>query len=219
MAIKILISGFENTGKSTLVSKLEDSLIINCDKKDFAFQTLHTNKQDYKGLDDFKKFCNEKILAYKNKYNKLPKYVVIDTITQLYGSMTNYNSSVYKGFNIHSQNESDTLGINEYLEQLVSKGINIVISAHTKYNSDTGRYEIPSQGKFRDSGSWLSIVNEAIHISRDEENHLVHLKSKSLPVRSLIDWDKDSVNFNDFDINEYCSKIISVQAENEKFLI
>ena len=43
MAVKLLITGFENTGKSTLASKIENALIINCDGKSFNFKTFFFN--------------------------------------------------------------------------------------------------------------------------------------------------------------------------------
>ena len=79
MAIKLLISGFENSGKTTLISGLEDALIINCDKKKFSGKVAHANYEEWMGIDHFSKFVNTKISNYKTKFNKLPTFVVFDT--------------------------------------------------------------------------------------------------------------------------------------------
>ena len=56
MAVKLLITGFENTGKSTLASKIENALIINCDGKSFNFKTPHSENKKKKKKKEIKKF-------------------------------------------------------------------------------------------------------------------------------------------------------------------
>lgn len=217
MAIKVLISGYENTGKTTLISKIKDALIINCDKKAFSCKVLHSNFTEYTGLNSFKEFVNGKIKAYKEKNKSLPKYLVIDTVTHLYMTMTAYNSQAYQGFTIHNMNNTETIGLNDYLELLCSKGISIIVVAHTKVDDKTNRHIIPAQGNFKDSGSFLSIVNEAIFIERGSDSHLVWLKSDKFPVRSLAEHKNDYVDFNKFDVNEYLEQISSIQQEADEY--
>ena len=50
-AIKLLISGFENTGKSTTASKIEDAMVINFDRKEYGFAVPHMNITEYTGID------------------------------------------------------------------------------------------------------------------------------------------------------------------------
>lgn len=217
MAIKILISGYENTGKTTLISQIKDALIINCDKKAFSCKVLHANFTDWTGLNSFKEFVNSKIKAYKEKNKSLPKYLIFDTVTHLYMAMTAYNSSAYQGFTIHNTNNAETIGLNDYLELLTQKGISIVIVAHTRVDDKTNRHVIPAQGNFKDSGSFLSIVNEAIFIERGTDSHLIWLKSTKFPVRSLANHENDFVDFNQFDVNEYLDKISKVQQEANEY--
>lgn len=219
MAIKILISGFENTGKTTLISKIKDGFIINCDLKDFNYPIPHTNLKDWKGFQTFEQFINSKIKAYKEKNGgKLPKYVIFDTITQLYMHLIDFNSKTYKGFDQHSQNQADQLSINNYIEKtLIGNGINVIVVAHARLNKEN-RISIPAQGIFEKSGSWLSIVNEAIFIERNQDEHLIHLKSDYLPARSLMDYEANVVDMKSFDINVHLGKLEKVAKEaKEKY--
>lgn len=224
MAIKALISGYENTGKSTLASKIKDSLIINCDNKEFTLETIHATYNKWLGSKDFTDFVNSKIVAYKEKFNELPKVVVFDTITHLYGNMTNFHNNTLQGFNIHSANERETKAINSYINDvLIARGINVIVVAHTRIDEKTDKHTIPASGSFRNEGSWLSIVNEAVYIERglNKEKNMVHtvwLKSDGrYPVRSLIDYKEDCVDFDSFDPNKWIDNITHVVDTASKF--
>lgn len=218
MAIKVLISGYENTGKTTLISKIQNALVINCDSKEFSIdKVVYSDYKNYTGLQDFMQFTFDKIKLYKSKFNKFPKYIVFDTITHLYAKMIQFNSKKFKGFEIHSTNNLETMELNNFLEVIISKDINVIIVAHTKVDEKTGKHIIPSQGNFKDCGSFLSICNEAIFIERSLDNHLIHLKSNFLPVRSLYQWEQESIPFNEFNINDYLEKITQLKIETEKF--
>jgi len=147
-AVKLLVSGYEASGKSTITSTIKDALVINFDRKEYSFAIPHANFKDYEGMDSVIKFVNEKIAAYKKKNNDtLPKVVVFDTVTQMYTAMVGYNSKKYSGFAIHSQNNIDTITFNEYIEKvLMVSGISVVIVAHTIVDTDSGRHIIPANG-------------------------------------------------------------------------
>ena len=217
MAIKILISGYENTGKTTLISKINDALIINCDAKEFSIPVMHTNFNQWDGLKSFTDFCNDKIVAFKKAKGELPKFVVIDTISQLYMQLTRWNSNHFRGFDIHTQNNTDTLGLNTYFEKLIEKGISVIVVSHTMVDDKTSKHIIPAQGQFQKVGSFLSIVNEAIFIERSPDVHRIWLKTDKFPVRSLIEHNEENVNFNDFDINTYLEKVVNAKNESDKF--
>ena len=222
----LLVVGYENTGKSMLGSKLKDSLIINCDHKAYMFDAIHSNYSKWGGIDDFKSFINGKIVAYKEKFGSLPKNVAIDTITHLYNSMIKYNSEKYtNGFKAMEENNQNVIDIADYFRVLNSKGINVVIFAHTKIDQKTDQFTVPAQGSFRDSGSWQSFVSESIFISRDRENHLVVLKDASnrcvrTNLKEINESDEAivSVAFNEFDINKHIDRIASSVPNEAKEL-
>lgn len=223
-ATSFLVVGFENSGKSTLSATIQNALVINCDHKTYNFDQIHSNYSKWNGIDDFRAFVNEKVIAYKEKFGKLPESVVIDTITHLYNTMIKYNSEKYptNNFKAMEKNNEDIIDVADYFKLLNSKGINVIIMAHTKVDQKTDRFTVPAQGSFRDSGSWQSFVSESIFIERDKETHRVVLKDPSNAcVRSNL---KEIVNnaenvitvpFKDFDINVHLNKIQENISENK----
>lgn len=207
MSIKVLVSGYENTGKTTLISKLDDALLINCDNKSYNGSLPFAKYNDYKGIEDFKKFVNSKIKLYKEKYKKLPKFLIIDTVTHLYTNMVAYCNRAFRGFDIHKNLNTDTLELNKYIEDtLLANNINVVIVAHCIVDQKTDKHTIYANGSFKDSGSWLSVVQEALYIERSKDVHKVHIKSDYLPARSLLEWkeyEDGNVDFNEFDFKNY----------------
>lgn len=211
MAVKILITGFENTGKSTLASKVNQALIINCDGKQFNFKVPHSNLPNWKGYKDFEKFVISKILTYKEKFKELPKTIIFDTITHLYLDITTYNKRVYSGYDIHSQNNDDAQAINEFIENKLirDKGINVILMAHTTIEPKTGRFSIPAQGQFAKAGGFVSFVDESMYIDRGEEHLIVLKDSTNAVVRSNLEYKEDKmfVDFNTFDINKHIASL------------
>lgn len=217
--IKFLISGFECSGKSTLASKLNDSLVINFDKKEYGFKVPHVNLKDYTGLSETIAIINDKIKAYKDKFSKLPKFIVFDTLTQFYTSMSGFNSKKYTGFNIHSQNNSDTIEFNNYIENvLIPNGISVIAIAHTMIDSDTGRFIIPAQGQFAKNGSWLSIVNDSIFIDKSSGKLVVHFKGLKYPARTTLEL-PEKVSMEEYDINEHLDKLINSKIEAAEYIL
>ena len=90
--VKLLVAGYESSGKSTITSKVENALVINFDKKEYGFSVPHANFKKYEGIDSVIDFINEKISSYKEKFGKFPDFIILDTITQLYAAKSNYNS-------------------------------------------------------------------------------------------------------------------------------
>jgi len=97
MAIKLLVSGFEASGKSTITAGIENALVFNIDRKEYGFKVPHANITEYAGMNAVLDTISEKIETYQNKFSKLPSTVVFDTVTQLYTAMQGYNSTKYKG--------------------------------------------------------------------------------------------------------------------------
>jgi len=156
--IKLLVSAFESSGKSTLTSRLTDVLVINFDHKEYSFKVPHANLKEYEGMDKLLEDISSKVTGYKEKFGKLPATVVFDTVTQMYSSMQKYNADKYKGFDIHSNNNRDTLAFNDFIENvIIPSGINAVIVAHSSYDEATARHIIPATGAFAKAGSWLSV--------------------------------------------------------------
>lgn len=224
-ATTLLIVGFENSGKSTLGARINDALVINCDHKTYNFNQAHSNYIDWKGFDDFRAFVNEKIKKYKEKKGSLPRVVVFDTITHLYNTMIKYNSknNPSNNFKAMEKNNEDVIDIAEYVRQINSAGINVVVMAHTKVDPKTDRFTVPAQGSFRDSGSWQSFVSESIFINRDADTHTVTLKNPAnacvrTNIKRIINDEENiiQVPFSEFDVNSHIDEIIANIAETKE---
>lgn len=219
-AIKLLICGFESSGKSTIASQLDDVLVFNFDHKEYGFKVPHVNVKDYNGLDEMIGLITEKIEQYKDKLGKYPKTVVFDTMTQFYSSMQQYNGTKYKGFEEHKQNNQDTLTFNKFIEDsLIPSDINVIIVAHTIFDESTSRYIIPATGAFAKAGSWLSVVNESIYIEKKSNKLIIHTNSLKYPCRSTLADIKTGVNSEEYSLQVHIDALTSVKLESEEFLI
>lgn len=220
MAIKLLISGFENTGKSTLASKIENAMVVNFDRKEYGFAVPHMNITEYHGIDHLVATINDKLGVYQEKMGKLPETVVLDTVTQFYSTMQSFNDNAYKGFDIHKNNNRDTLNLNAYVEDvLIANGVNVVIVAHTIFDADTARHIIPATGQFGKAGSWMSVTNEAIFIEKKAANYIIHQKSMKFPCRTTLSDLEDSVDGKDYDVNAHIAKLVASKVEAQEFTL
>jgi hypothetical protein len=218
MAIKLLVSGFENTGKSTLVAGIQNAMVINFDRKEYAFKVPHINVTAYSGIDNLVDTINQKLGAYKEKMGKLPETIIFDTVTQFYSAMQAYNDNNFKGFDIHKNNNRDTLNLNAYIEDvLIANNINVVIVAHTTFDADTARHTIPATGQFGKAGSWMSVTNEAIFIEKKTGKYIIHQKSMKFPCRTTLTDLEDSLESTQYDINKHIAKLTASKVEAEEF--
>ena len=129
-SIKLLVSAYESSGKSTLTSTIKDALVINFDRKEYGFNVPHANFTNYEGMGSVINFINEKIKKYKESFNTLPKVVVLDTVTQLYSAMARYNGNKYT-FTIRFDKSSYSLlgkdnWVLKQLQQSNRKGFEII---------------------------------------------------------------------------------------------
>lgn len=219
-AVKVLVCGFESSGKSTVASKLDDVLVFNFDHKEYGFKVPHVNIKDYDGLDNMIALITDKIEAYNEKMGKYPKNIVLDTMTQFYSSMQQYNGSKYKGFEEHKHNSLDTLSFNKFIEDsLIPSGINVVIVAHTIYDDATARHIIPATGAFAKAGSWLSVVNEAIFVEKKANKLTVHTNNLKYPCRSTLEDIETGISTDNYSLQDHINTLNSVKLEAAEFIL
>lgn len=219
-AVKLLICAFENSGKSTITSGIDDALVINFDRKEYSFKVPHVNVPTFAGMDNLEDMLNSKIEKYQETFGKLPQTVVLDTVTQFYTAMTKYNGEKYNGFDIHSNNNKDTLSLNGYIEDvLIANGVNVVIVAHTVFDVETARHIIPASGQFAKAGSWLSVVNDSVFIEKKSGKLIVHQKSMKFPARTTIADIEASVPVEQYDINDHIAVLTGAKVEAAEFCL
>ena len=214
--VKFGIIATENSGKTVLVSKLKDALVMSTDNKAFKGKVAHFRYNNYEGIDSFIDTCTAKLEAYKEKYEDYPRTFVIDSVTHLQNNMEKYANDKFTGFTIWSTLGKEILAINDFLEDIIANGINVIITAHTQYDPDTQKYKINSPGAFGKNGSWLSVLDEAIFIEVKANKRIVHFKTMKFPCRSLQDL-PDSMDLNDFDINKHIEVLENVAEESQEW--
>ena len=217
--VKILYTGLECTGKTTLTKDLEDAMVIGVDNKPYPYSIPHYEIREYDGIVDFKKTLVEKIKSYKEKKGKLPRTVILDTVTKMYELIYLWAEENYKGFDVHNAISKDTLRLNSVLENmLINKGINLVIVAHVQFDQNTGRFVVPATGKFKDSGSWLSVVDEASYIHILGTERMISHNEVKFPCRSTVDGMK-TTPVDKYDINEHMSMLEAKASDHADNLL
>lgn len=220
MAVKFLVSAFEKSGKSTITSQLRSPLVINLDQKEYGFKVPHVNIKEYLGMDALLETIAEKLQAYKDKFGKYPENLIFDTVTQMYSAMQKYNSDKYKGFDVHSKNNQETMAFNQFIEQqLLPAGINVIIVAHTLYDEATSRHIIPATGAFAKAGSWTSVVNDSIFVEVKSNRLVVHLKGLKYPARTTLTDLPDSIPVEEYSLQDHLDQLSAKSVEFEDYIL
>ena len=153
MSAKILVSGLSNSGKTTLLSKLTNVLVIAIDGKRYPFPQPHVNVTDFNNIDEFINLINDKIGAYHAKFGEYPKTIAIDSVSRVFETIANNCNTKFNGFTIYSEISKDVAKFVNYIEStLVSNGVNVVIVSHAIFDADTNRYQLVAQGSFAKMG-------------------------------------------------------------------
>jgi ASC-1-like (ASCH) protein len=174
----------------------------------------------------FKKLKNEltlKMLKYRKVYGKLPRTVVLDTATGYYGIMQKYTEYLHRNnnntFAVHASNIEEINGLNDLLDTVfLNNGINVIIVAHVTFDEKLDSYIIKTSGQFDKNGSFLSVVDNAIFLSIDGDERVVHHKTLGLPCRTtLYDELPELEGLSSYDINKHIEMIEGIQSVAEEF--
>ena len=147
-AFKFLISSLSNAGKTTLTCNLEDTLVISHDGKRYPWAVPHVNVGPFVKASDFVALVTEKIQAYETKYGKLPKRVVIDTVSKIFDTLMDSCNVRFKGFEIYSQLNKEIHEITNFIEEtLITAGISVILLSHATWKEEDGQYSLVGKGK------------------------------------------------------------------------
>ena len=217
--VKFLIIAKEAVGKTSLAATLEDALVVSTDNKAFTGKVPHFRVSEYEGLKNLEETIVSKVEAYQAKFGKLPRNLVIDSVTHLANNIERYANEKFTGFNVYSNLGKDILAFNHFLEtQVIPAGMNVVLTSHCQFNSDTGRYEIASPGQFGKNGSWLSVVDNSIFIEIKGNKRIVHTNSMKFPARSNINM-VESIDMKDYNINDHIGELEKASTESADYEI
>ena len=87
MAVKLLIAGLSNSGKTTLLKSLKKAYVLSHDGKKFPFPIPHTNVPTFDGVSQLTGLMTTKIQAYQDSFGDLPDTVVIDTASKIFDTI------------------------------------------------------------------------------------------------------------------------------------
>ena len=218
--IKLLVVAPENSGKTRLISSINNGLVMSTDNKAFRGKVPHFRYNVYNGLDDLIDTISAKLEAYEAKFGKLPETFVIDSVTHLQNAIIKYNNDKYTGFNIWTNINKDVLALNSFIEEeLIPAGINVIMTAHVVYDTEAARWKIDSPGNFGKTGSWLSIVDESVFIEVKGTKRIIHFSTMKFPCRTLQAELPESINVDDFNINDHIKLLESSVQEAEEWSI
>lgn len=218
--IKLGIIALENSGKTTIISTIEDALVVSTDNKAFTGKIPHFRYSTYEGLDHFLSTITEKIEAYVTKFGKVPRTLVIDSVTHLANNMEKYWNDKATGFAVWGGLGKDILAFNSYLEDfIIPEGINVVFTSHCQFDKDTSKYVIAAPGNFGKNGGWLSVTDEAVFLEVKGAKRTVHFKNHKFPCRSQIEDAPESLDVTEFDINEHITRLEANNLESEEWTI
>lgn len=209
-AAKVLITGLPNSGKTSLVKNLTDCLVIARDGKPFPFKLPHVNVPDFITIKEVEDLITEKINTYEEKFGKLPKTVVVDSVSRIFTDIETSCSSRFSGFDIWTNINKEINSFVQYLNSLLDADMNVVIIAHAVWDEKADKFIETCKGNFAKVGGFLSTVDYAVYIELVGSKRLINYKGKSLS-RTLVSGLPDKQSVEDFNLENYLD-IISTQA-------
>lgn len=205
MAVKLLISGLPNVGKSTLVKDLDPSktLLISRDGKKSPLKLPKKTIEDFTNVEDLISQIVAAIQSYIDKTGSNPETIVIDSISKIFLDIEAKILSTVKSFpyGVINVEISAFMG---FLEHQIAPICNLVMISHAQLNTDTNAYELVNAG-----GSWgkkggaISEVENGLFIELKGTKRIIHHKNQKMLSRSLIDALPESQPADEFNLQTY----------------
>lgn len=226
MAIKVLISGLENVGKTTLLKDLppEDTFVIAVDEKEFKLPLPHANIYSFSSMAEFINGSDpidephvdgvyDKLSKYKERNGKLPKYLVVDTVSRAnMNAYDNLNAALSDNFKLYAALDREVTEFRKMLATLNQNGVGLILISHATYDEKVQKFMLTGSGKFAKNGGFTSTVDDAIYVERKGKKRTIHIRNHEL-ARTLHDDLPDSVPSEEFNLYNYIQELESKQAD------
>jgi GTPase SAR1 family protein len=218
MAVKLLIAGQANTGKTTLLQSLEDVFVVAHDGKQYPFPQPHINISRFNSVSELLATVNTKLGVYKEKFGKLPTTIAFDSVSTIFETIANNCGSQYKGFDSWKHVNMEVAEFNSYIEDtLIPNGINVVIVSHAVWNVDTATYELVAQGSFAKKGGFLSTVDNSVFIEVKSNKRIIHHRSTKFAARSALADLPDNQPVEEYNLQQHINKLSELKNSAAKF--
>ena len=213
--MKLLISGLGNTGKTSMLHTLKDVLVLANDGKKYPFKQPHVNISEINTAEEFIEIVNDSVGKYNDKFGKLPKYLVIDSISKTLLDIEAYYLRTVSSFPYGPIGKDISIIMHYLQNEVVPEGINIIFVSHAfKDDQDLGL--VNAGGSWGKKGGVLSEVDEAIYVEMKGKKRIVTFKNHKLS-RSLVYEGEDSINVDDFNLNDHMELLLASQNEAEEW--
>lgn len=217
-AVKLLVAGQSNSGKTTLLKTLEDAYVLSHDGKKFPFPIPHTNVPTFDSVAQLTDLMTTKIQAYQDTKGELPKTVVVDTVSKIFDTIYDNCNKKYTGFKIYSEIDLEIKAFTDYIQNmLVENGMNVVLLSHAIYEADTASYNLVGKGSFSKRGGFLAEVDYSSFLELKNNKRYIHHRSTKFPARTLLESAPDSSLVDEFNLQEYINQIAEINSAVETY--
>ena len=217
MAVKILISGLAAAGKTTLLNSLDDVLVVSHDGKAFNLPKPHVYVPGFDSVDALIALIADKVAAYEERFKKFPQTLAFDSVSKIFETIANNCNKKYTGFTIYTELNKEITKLTEFLENISTEGVDLVILSHAVYDEDTEGYKLVAQGNFAKRGGFYAEVNESLFLLSKGNKRTVHLRSSKFPARTLNDDFPDSVDVTDFNLQDHINTLRKIVVDVQTY--
>ena len=205
MAVKLLIVGESNTGKTTLTKDLKDALVICHDGKNYPFDIPHRNIGEFDSVDIIIDSILDTVDAYKTKFGTTPKTIVIDSVSKIFETINDYCAIKYKNYDVWNHYDKDVKEFVSFIQNtIVGYGVNVVIISHSLPNIETGKQHLVCSGKYAKKNGFLSEVDESIFIdAKTISNRQLHFRNPKLASRTVVADLPDTMSTDEFNLQSH----------------
>ena len=215
--IKLLVSSLPNIGKTTLLSSLEDVLVIARDGKKYPFPQPHVNVPDFTSAEELINLIVEKTEAYEEKTGEMPKTIAIDSISKILLDIEGYVLDQVKSFPYAKVN-TEIKQVVDFIEREMVPNFNVVLVSHALYNEDVSGYGLVNAGgSYGKKGGILSEVDEAIFVELKGKKRIVHFRNSKMVSRTTNSELPDSMPIEDFNLQAHVELLQAAQHDAEKW--
>jgi hypothetical protein len=220
MSIKLLIAAESNAGKTTLTKDLQNALVVSHDGKKYPYPVPHVMVETFQSVDELIKLINDKIVAYKEKFNTYPKTIVFDSVSKIFDTILDTCNTKHTGFKIYSELDREIHELTEYIQNtLIASDMNVVLISHALYDAETTKYNLIGKGSFQKRGGFLAEVDQALFIETKNSKRILHFRSTKFPARTLRAEDPDSIAVDEFNLQDYLSALYDEQSNVDEFAL
>ena len=215
---KILVTGVANSGKTSLLKNLKDVLVVSRDGKPFSLPLPHYNVADFVTIDDMLSEMAQKLDAYKEKMDKSPATIAIDSVSRIFSDIETSCSRRFKGFDVWANVNKEINTFLDAINELEMMGYNLVLVAHCVWDEKLGKYIETCAGRFQKIGGFLSTVDTALNIDVVGKKHIISHKGMNL-ARTLLDDIPEKQEASEFNLQDYLDKLCNYSSNVTKWSI